>query len=69
MSAPTFGRVRAFAYGVRDGWRQPYEVSISYNVEHLDDGRGLVYNDQDRGINIGQRLRAPIHHEKNGDTK
>lgn len=56
--------LRAFAYGVRDGWQQPHEVSISRNVEHLDDGTGTVYDDQDRGINLGQMLRAPRTYER-----
>lgn len=54
-------RTRAFLYGFRDGWRQPFEVSVSRNVEHLDNGdlSGVtVYDWQDRGINVGQLARA-----------
>lgn len=56
--------LRAFAYGVLDGWKQPHEVSSSRNVEHLDNGSGTVYDDQDRGINLGQMLRSPINYER-----
>jgi hypothetical protein len=53
----TIALIRAFLYGVRDGWHQPTYLSTSRNVEHLgyDDD---VYNTQDMGINVGQLLRA-----------
>lgn len=60
--------LRAFALGVRDGWNQPRYLSISRNVEHLDDGWGNVYSALDRGINLGQRLRSPLHHQGRGES-
>lgn len=52
-------RLRAWALGVRDGWRQPLDLSTSTNVDHLnDDHLNDVQDSQDRGINLGQLLRA-----------
>lgn len=48
----------AFLLGVRDGWREPHDLSTSTNVEHLDDEYGMGQEWLDRGINIGQALRA-----------
>lgn len=52
--------VAAFAYGIRDGWRQPHHLSTSRNMDALAEfGRtDEVYNWQDGGINIGQLARA-----------
>lgn len=50
--------LRAFMLGIRDGWSQPVGLSSSYNVDHLDDGKAAVHEWLDRGINIGQILRA-----------
>lgn len=51
---------RAFLYGVRDGWDEPYHLSTSRNMDHLLElgGDDRVYNTQDRGINVGQLVRA-----------
>lgn len=65
--APIRSRVmaaRAFLLGVRDGWRQPRELSSSRNVEHLAAPGVDVFEAQDRGINAGQRLRSPRHHQR-----
>lgn len=57
--------LKAFVLGVRDGWRQPYEVNSSRNVDHLHhDDNGNVFDNQDRGINLGQVLRSPFNHER-----
>ena len=56
--------VRAFLYGVRDGWQQPKYLNSSRNVDHLipegESGYGKrgVYEWLDKGINIGQLIRA-----------
>jgi len=50
--------LRAFILGVRDGWNQPHDLSTSYNVDHLHRDGNNVYEWQDRGINIGQIIRA-----------
>lgn len=56
------GKTRAFFYGLRDGWEQPYDVSSSRNVDHLVDVSKSTGTDAyewlDRGINVGQALRA-----------
>ena len=57
----TIRRLRAWAYGVRDGWQQPHDLSSSRNVEHLfakDGDEDGILSAQDRGINLGQILRA-----------
>lgn len=56
-------RIRAFCYGLRDGWEQPHEVNSSRNLDHLyDTYPGAAEDDlldiEDRGINVGQFLRA-----------
>ncbi len=44
----------AYARGVADGWRQPFELTV-----------GMTYDDRsaseayDFGVNLGQRLRSP----------
>lgn len=69
-----FGRVRphgwsrahltAWWHGIMDGWNQPYELSTSWNVEHLTPvWDGMVQESLDCGINLGQWLRSPLHHE------
>lgn len=55
---------RAFLLGVRDGWREPQELCWSRNVEHLVAPGVDVFETQDRGINVGQRLRSPRHHQR-----
>lgn len=50
--------LRAFVLGFRDGWSQPTDLGSSYNVDHLDDGRGSAFEWLDRGINMGQFARA-----------
>lgn len=49
----------AFALGFLDGWRQPIELSTSRNVGFLmgQEGDG-VRDAQDRGVNVGQVVRA-----------
>ena len=54
---------KAFWLGVRDGFTQPYEVSSSPNVEYLDNGVNEVYETLDRGINVGQFIRAGFRSE------
>jgi hypothetical protein len=50
---------RAYLLGIRDGWEQPFSICLSANVEHLDRHPGVdVYDWQDRGVNMGQVLRA-----------
>lgn len=54
---------RAFAYGLRDGWQQPYNVDSSRNLDHLyETYPGAAEDDlldvQDKGINVGQFLRV-----------
>lgn len=59
-------RLRAFFVGLGDGWRQPRYLNTSTNVDHLakvvrpsfEDWDHSVYDYLDRGINIGQFLRA-----------
>lgn len=54
----------AFAIGVRDGWEQPLELRSSRNVEFLmgaTSPESDVMDVQDKGINIGQALRAGRH--------
>lgn len=67
MKARTVRRLlTAWLLGVRDGWRQPYDLSSSTNVDHLDaEGATFhyvcgvdVYYALDCGINLGQILRA-----------
>ena len=47
--------------GLKDGWREPYDLSTSTNIDHLDleDERFLDYIELlDKAINVGQLLRA-----------
>jgi hypothetical protein len=49
--------------GIKDGWREPYDLSTSTNIDHI---RDLVDDEEfldciellDMSINIGQLLRA-----------
>lgn len=63
--------LRAFWVGLRDGWRQPYELSTSSNMSHLVNQAVYVYGSDewveqawilmeavDKGASIGQFLRA-----------
>lgn len=59
--------LKAWLLGIRDGWEQPRELSTSLNVEHLDDGEGWVYDSHDAGINLGQWIRSPFHHQQQED--
>lgn len=51
--------MKAFLLGVVDGWREPLELSS-----------GLTWDDQglnewyDRGVNVGQFVRSPLHHQR-----
>lgn len=52
-------KLRAFLSGVKDGFEQPLLVNSSTNLDHLDgDGEMDLYESQDRGVNLGQFLRA-----------
>jgi hypothetical protein len=56
-------RYRAWGFGIRDGWHQPLDLSTSTNVDHLAEQPGEdtdhdVLDALDRGINLGQLLRA-----------
>lgn len=55
----------AFLHGLSDGYAQPTDVTLSRNVDHLylDDVAFTVYEWQDRGINIGQFLKAGKYSE------
>jgi hypothetical protein len=64
MSHNIINNARAFVLGVRDGWQQPHYLSSSWNVDHLHTGSNNPYLWQDRGINVGQRIRSPRHHQK-----
>ena len=50
--------IKAWLYGIADGWNQPYGMSTSRNVDHLDDGYGTAAEAHDRGANLGQLIRA-----------
>jgi hypothetical protein len=66
-TAPRVRYLRAFACGVRDGWRQPHDLCWSTNIEHLavgDDDLLLVQEWLDVGINYGQVVRSPMHHQR-----
>jgi hypothetical protein len=54
----TLRRITAWTLGIRDGWREPTDLSTSFNVDQLDDGYGSAHEAHDRGINLGQLLRA-----------
>lgn len=58
--------MRAFLIGVVDGWEQPHAIDYSRNVDHLckhDCAKKCGHNWQDRGINVGQFLRAGFRSE------
>lgn len=55
--------LKAFAYGVNDGWHQPTYLSTSWNLDHLPGTGDDLYNWQDRGINVGQFIRAGFKSE------
>lgn len=60
MRQPTNNLI-ALALGFGDGWRQPYDLSTSTNVDHLiapDATEDTVTEWLDRGINLGQVARA-----------
>lgn len=56
--------LHAFLLGIVDGWQQPHYLSMSLNVDHLHDGRNDPWGWQDRGINAGQWVRSPRHHQR-----
>lgn len=60
---PLRGHAKAWLLGVRDGWRQPHDLSSSINVDHLDSGDGMAQESLDRGANLGQWLRSPLNHQ------
>lgn len=51
-------RIKAFGYGLQDGWQQPYELSSNRNTDHL--GGWQIREVGDRGINVGQLVRAGV---------
>ncbi|MBO0676818.1 hypothetical protein JRC04_05015 [Mycolicibacterium sp. S2-37] len=55
---------KAFLLGFRDGWEQPEYLSTSRNVDHLYVEGGDPWDWQDRGINVGQRVRAPRRYQR-----
>lgn len=57
-------KVIAFTIGFRDGWRQPYELHSSSNVESLPGDYLENQEVLDTGINWGQRVRSPFRHQK-----
>lgn len=54
---------KAFTMGFQDGWEQPYSLGSSWNVEHLPGEYWVNQELLDIGINWGQRLRSPLHHQ------
>jgi hypothetical protein len=58
--------VTAYLLGIRDGWRQPYQLDYSTHVEHLSDDF-MVQDTLDAGINLGQWLRSPLNHQRQED--
>lgn len=65
MNRPVLNKVRAFGYGIIDGWQQPSELNSSRNVDHLcsDDTDSTIFETLDQGINLGQFLRAGFRSE------
>lgn len=57
----------AWLLGIRDGWQQPRSLSTSTNVDHLG-GDYLTQESLDCGINLGQWLRSPLHHEQREES-
>ena len=53
-------RIRPFLLGLRDGWRQPYELSMGITWDDDQDANEAY----DRGANWGQRLRSPRRHQR-----
>lgn len=60
--------VRAFALGFADGWVQPHYLGSSTNVEHLPGNYNANQEALDAGINWGQRIRSPRHHQRLEDV-
>lgn len=52
--------IRAFLLGFVDGWRSPHYLSMGMTWEN-DQGENEAY---DRGVNFGQKVRSPRHHQK-----
>jgi hypothetical protein len=55
--------IRAFLLGFGDGWQQPYELSSTWNVEHLPGDYSRNQETLDCGATWGQRIRSPFHHQ------
>ena len=51
---------RCWLLGFRDGWKQPYELSMGRTWDHDQDANEAY----DRGVNAGQRVRSPRHHQR-----
>lgn len=51
-------RARVFWSGVRDGFRQPHDLTWSTNVDHVQGVRWDPQEVLDGGINVGQFLRS-----------
>ena len=52
--------IRAWLLGFSDGWQQPYELTTGRTWEHDQDANEAY----DRGVNAGQRVRSPRHHQR-----
>jgi hypothetical protein len=50
--------IRAFLAGLADGWDQPRYLSVGLS---FGDSRDEAY---DRGVNVGQFIRAPFRHQR-----
>lgn len=52
--------IPAWWQGVRDGWEQPHELTSGITWDD-DQDRNEAY---DRGVNLGQFVRAPRNHQR-----
>ena len=64
----TIQKVRSILHilrmGFSDGWSQPYDLSTSWNVSHIETlSEDTAQELLDRGINLGQLARAGIKSE------
>lgn len=54
----TTATAQAYRHGVQDGFRQPFNLVWTQNVEHLLDAQPEAQDVLDAGANMGQFLRA-----------